>query len=819
MVDIEELKKRIRRYNNITEERRNNALQAMSSSGKYIFDLIPLFLHYNHPLVPGYMPGNTPHGIEYFKLSTSQQDYIDNLCNICSCPIETHIETPAIISLYCMGSTSSIGQNSLSDMDVWVCHSDELQQNDLNLLEKKCRIISDIANNSGVEVNFFLVSISKFRRFNDSSVGKDNCGSALHLLLLEEFYRTSLWIAGKKLFWYLVSKEYEKSVDQYDLFIDHLKNFKNIDWNEWFDLGPITEIPVKEFLGSALWLMYKSVDSPFKAVLKILLMEVYSNEYPNVKLIAFDIRSRIQSNDKYDLSMDAYYQTYLKILSYLKENNDFSRQIILRWCFYLKISNCINEDQNINNEQNKSRIIKEIIGILSKEKSELTALPEPQYWKIFANIKVYNYIFHTLLVSYYELIEFTKRTDIQGSINTKDLSILSQKLSSTFDYKEDKIKRINLNIAPKAAEEYVTLVFVKTGKINRSGWYLYTGYGKNLVSQKCAYFHQNIVNVMMWGCLNGVIIETTKVFLHPQEDMRLVKKIPLVLNELLKQFFDKTNSIHNDDLTGPCYMKTASFLINVISDVSSENNKDDLDVNAINVLSFGKKKYSLVGSIDLIYLNSWGEYFVKHYEGKDGIISCFVDSLNAWHNNKEKLNDKNVTVHCFSSYLSGVIKKQFLDLLFLLVSNINFSSYTFMINESSYSIMQDYKGVRIDLLNTPIDYINTIKENDATNEQLLTKHPNYKYIYQYGTIGTIQYFFENYEGYFVLYKLDETNQLSLEKFNNSVNKKNLIIKLNSDFEQSNKNAKETKRLKFALPQYFIMQSKKGFVSIDSYSTQ
>ncbi|MGY2498280.1 class I adenylate cyclase, partial [Klebsiella pneumoniae] len=117
--------------------------------------------------------------------------------------------------LYSMGSTSSIGQCCHSDLDIWVCHVAGLSQARLELLDLKCQQLSKWAEQRGVDLNFFLIPEDKFRQHNDAQMQGENCGSAQHLLLLDEFYRSAMHIAGKLLLWYLVPREYDDHYDEY----------------------------------------------------------------------------------------------------------------------------------------------------------------------------------------------------------------------------------------------------------------------------------------------------------------------------------------------------------------------------------------------------------------------------------------------------------------------------------------------------------------------------------------------------------------------------------------------------------------------------
>lgn len=50
--------------------------------------------------------------------------------------------------------------------------------------------------------------------------------------------------------------------------------------NEWLDLGGLSSLSAEEYFGASLWQLYKSIDSPYKAVLKTLLLEAYSGSIP-----------------------------------------------------------------------------------------------------------------------------------------------------------------------------------------------------------------------------------------------------------------------------------------------------------------------------------------------------------------------------------------------------------------------------------------------------------------------------------------------------------------------------------------------------------
>ena len=118
---MESIKKIQERYEELNTKRIKNALAMMSEQGRSIFSLVPLMLHYNHPLIPGFLEGDVPHGIYKFKPNAHQLQFLTTLSQASGKFSGFRTSDESILALYCMGSTSSIGQGIRSDVDYWVC--------------------------------------------------------------------------------------------------------------------------------------------------------------------------------------------------------------------------------------------------------------------------------------------------------------------------------------------------------------------------------------------------------------------------------------------------------------------------------------------------------------------------------------------------------------------------------------------------------------------------------------------------------------------------------------------------------------------------
>ena len=256
---IETLKQRLDAINQLRVDR---ALAAMGPAFQHVYSLLPTLLHYHHPLMPGYLEGNVPHGVCFFTPDEQQQQLLHTVTGKAAADL-----TPAaggerpITAIYSMGSTSSVGQNSASDLDIWVCHHSWLDNEERLALQRKCTLLQKWCVSMGVEVSFFLIDENRFRHNESGSLGGEDCGSTQHILLLDEFYRTAVRMAGKRILWNMVPNEEEHHYDDY---VMSLYSQGVLTPNEWLDLGGLGTLSAEEYFAPACGSSIKVSTPPIK---------------------------------------------------------------------------------------------------------------------------------------------------------------------------------------------------------------------------------------------------------------------------------------------------------------------------------------------------------------------------------------------------------------------------------------------------------------------------------------------------------------------------------------------------------------------------
>ncbi len=405
----ETLKKRLDAINQLRLER---ASSSMSETFKHVYALLPVLLNYHHPMLPGYIEGNVPSGVCFFVPDLQQIHWLKQFESYFFCELasqQTNDELP-IIGIYSMGSTSSIGQNYVSDLDIWVCHQSWLDQEERQLMQKKCILIEKWAYSLGIDVTFFLIDENRFRNHRSASLSNKDCETTQHVLLLDEFYRTAVRMAGKRLLWMMVPAEEETNYDQYVLLL-YARGV--LTPNEWLDLGGLGELSAEEYFCATLWQLHKSIDSPYKAILKSILLEAYSWDYPRGILLAMEFKKYLHAGEIVSYGLDAYCLMLERVTRYLMEINDFKRLDLIRRCFYLKVCEKLSCKNKISMSDSWRRnVLSQLVLSWGWNINRLSVLDKQNFWKISQARDADNELLDTIMQNYRNLIRFAHRNNL-----------------------------------------------------------------------------------------------------------------------------------------------------------------------------------------------------------------------------------------------------------------------------------------------------------------------------------------------------------------------------------------------------------------------
>ncbi|WP_354623130.1 class I adenylate cyclase [Psychromonas sp. MME2] len=802
-----EIKRLCQKADQFNRLRIQSAQVLMNEEEINVFQTFPLLFHFNHPTLPGYIDGDVPTGIHLYEITDKHRDILANFLEV-ELPVKTS-NINDLIGLYAMGSTSSVGQSSESDFDIWICYPHQLEPERIKLLNEKAWNITHWANNFNVELNFFLIPDNKFRVDNDANMTYDACGSSQHMLLLDEFYRTALHIAGKRILWRQIPFEHEQNYDQY---VKSLYESGELNPQDWLDLGGFHRIPAEEYFGATLWQLYKGIDNPYKAVLKTILMEAYSWEYPNTELIAMSYKKTFQEQTYYDENLDPYCLMLNKVTSYLMSINDSKRLEVVRACFYLKTEENLSKKEIHDNNAWRRSIVSKFVKQWGWNDQEIAYLDNRKNWKVSEVSKAKDVLLETLMGSYRKLLSFARDNNISESISAEDLGILSRKLYAAHETLPGKVDLINPNISPDLFEPDLSFIQVPENRTNPAGWYLYNcPIENNALMQTPKLMHAKYISKLIsWCHMNGLYDEETRLHLYNQGSDLVEQKLNQFIQDLHSIFPIYVPKASNQALSRPCEIKHLTIFLNVEKDPTRHwQDTQESVLNQIDdVFSCGEHKECLIGSIDLIYRNSWNEVRSLHFDNEFAVVDALTTILGKMH--QEARPPEQIDIFCYSRYFTQQISQAFYKKLneyiqLRLDSIAQRSVQTLWTRGRKFAFYFERTGVTLQHLESTVDIYSHISNKKLSTSAINLKNTHFtetaEIIESHISDGLIQFFFENYHGGFNVYIANADNEI--ETFHHfSGSKDDLVQNVNRFYASNNPSNDLDEQINFNLPQFY-----------------
>lgn len=405
-----------------------------------ILYLLPWMLSVNDPAVPGYIEGlDEPiavHGAFTNRAILSRENAFKKRFDIRkqASLLKPFTRGCTIQGLYTIGSVGTISQTSSSDCDIWICIDKEnFDDKDRVNLSRKVNIIKDwMDSNLRIPVYFFICDIDDIRSGNFGNLDEESSGSAQRNVLKEEFYRTSILIAGKIPLWWVCfdpdgDVDYEEFASLYekDFFGDY----------DFIDMGSVPEIGRDEYFGAALWQFNKSLTRPLKSVIKMLLLEMFLGA-PSSELLCHRFRKLTMNQQKNPVFCDPSVFTWGAILEY-KQDADPETFAFIQKCYYLR-----NEIKFFS----KAETIKETIGRdifrdYPLKRTEIYRLNDFAIWPLSEQLDFGEKTLDLLTQIYKRITPRQKGT--ANRLTQRDMTIIGRKLAVCLEKKRDKIPVIH----------------------------------------------------------------------------------------------------------------------------------------------------------------------------------------------------------------------------------------------------------------------------------------------------------------------------------------------------------------------------------------
>ena len=611
-----EIKQILRRFNALNTHRIMRLEADMNSIQKDFLAILPLLFHINYPTLPGFVSNDVPAGLAEYHPDRKALLIAKKFGRSFEYKRKA-LRTIPIQGLYLMGSIGSVGQTPDSDLDFWLCHSHDLKRKEIRLLEKKAQLIEKFGMEHGLEVHFFLMDAVAFKSGKTLTISSESSGSAQHYLLLEEFYRTSILISGRPPMWWIVPPEEEHC---YQSFTDEMIKKRFIDPIDWIDFGGMNDVPAEEFFGAAHWQLYKGIESPYKAILKILLMESYAADFPKIKWLSQVTKMGIFSGDENVTDIDPYILIYRQVEAYLKAHMQDERLELARRCFYFKVNMPLSKPCKSTYNWKRRRLEK-LVSEWHWSDMEIRRLDSRDKWKIEEVNRERNILVRELTQSYRVLMNFARNNAATGGIDPQELNLLGRKLYAALEKRPGKIDFINPGISREMFEPRLCFRFDE--RKDQQRWQLFRDDPNIDPSVKVLKTTSSLLEMLAWCHCNDIIEPGIQIIIRPYDAPVPITDLRQIL-DLIHGLIPDHHAIKPDisQLHRKPYTVGAMAFINIGLDPMLEFSRFGLQLTSrrSDPLSFSAKHINLAQRLDLLFTNSWGEIETSTHTGTDGLL-------------------------------------------------------------------------------------------------------------------------------------------------------------------------------------------------------
>ncbi len=633
------------RFKNLNQLRLQRVQAFLQPRQQIFLQLLSLLFHQNHPLLPGFISSETIAGIP---------DYVPNKQAILAARQFSkgfNYKRRALLNypiqgIFLMGSVSSIAFSKTSDMDIWLCHQPELLPTEIAELQQKSTAIEKWAASYDLEVHFFLVNSQQFCKGQDIPISEESSGNTQHYLLLEEFYRTAVFIAGRIPAWWLVPPHQERN---YSSYISHLIENRFISANEVLDFGGLELIPAEEFISSTLWHIYKSLDSPHKSLLKLFLMESYASEYPNPEWLCVELKNAIYQGSVNIDRLDPYFLIYSKVEKYLQGAESTHRLNLARQCFYLKIMGSTSKTLDYQSRIFRQDYMQSIADQWNWPESLLPALNKQKYWDIKKASQEHIIIRAQLKHCLRMVLQLAGNFVDYNYRENNDLKLISRKLYAFLEKKPQKIEIITTRSTVHTKENVLSIVESQDDTTGFA-WTLFSGKfsDKKAASNTIIKQEHSLLSLLGWLVINGLYqkqlqlhFKSSSLSLSKGELLQILKKLYYFLSENLHTKSSPLSVYNKPDklLCSLIFINLGQLLVNQREDgmlIVSERSDP---------LSYGQDRQCFVQQVEQISISIWGEVTTSQHMGIDGFFNCLTHIFNY---SKYPVATKNLLTACYT---------------------------------------------------------------------------------------------------------------------------------------------------------------------------
>ena len=576
----------LRRFQAVNRQRLVRLVNSLSAKQQQLIDALPLLYHLNHQRLPGY--------IEVEEMPTGISDYHPDEPTLKAAkalaPLFDFKPAPlahyAFEALFLMDHGKDAGGRRR--LEAWICLRPGLEDGRLALLTRKIELLRRRAADNELTLVTHRLEAQAFRDGEAMGVGWLGRTATRDHLLTEAFYLSSIHMAGRYPLWWLVPPEAEA---MYDEAAERLLADDTIA-SETIDFGGLEGLSAEAFFRAVLWRFYAELDTPCQSLPELLLMELYTTEYPTPRRVSGRFKRAVYAGEMEYAQRDTIAMMAERLRDYLVAGGEAVRLEVLRGCLRRRLD----PDRTKGPEQSLATI---------RDESRRVAASVSRAYGV--------------------ITETAQREAENARIDPMELIILGRRLYAAFDPRGGRVEWINPGLAGDLVQAGLSFIYQpKVAKRGGDGWALHQTLVKPDSGLPPLMSGKSPLELLAWAYFNGLVDSSTTLALHPGEAQLGPRDMQGALAALQRLFpGGRPPAPEPMELSNPALPSFHGLFVNFGTVSASMLSRGDQQVisNQADPFRFGAMQENLIATLDLVTVTTWGEVFSHRFEGRGALLN------------------------------------------------------------------------------------------------------------------------------------------------------------------------------------------------------
>lgn len=567
------------------------------------FQLLPLILHGNFKLLPGYTSEDCPAGIIDYQPETGSlraASSVDRNFQYRRKALRRYV----LRGVYLLSDFNGLSYPQPARFKLWVVHQAHLSANALQALQVKLTAIKDWAAQLGIHLDCLLVSEADVRL--NAGIQSD----------LADFYVNGLVIAGSLPLWWLVTVQEQAD---YKKIADRLMTQRQLSQYSLLDFGEPAPASAQDLLDKFLQCWFAAFFSDGRRDLALLFASRQCRLFPQTADLTLFLKQRLENGE---IDSSALGRASLQLAA-LDNAETEATLLAARQSLYLQTQERLSSKVLHPAFAWRRQFITNAVESWQWSVQQLLHLDQPMTLGLRAVLKQPAQRWQWLA----EQLRIAQQFARQHSLADDRIKTAGKHLALQQSPPADAVLSLGLTGLPDSGLEQLNLY----RRDENTNWQL-SDLPAGETPHQPLYAAKALVNVLSFAIINGLLTRNSWLRVNDPQP-QLASHHILELSQLLLRspLARPIAPAANDALQHPAFAQKLILLVNLQPAPLDHLQQQGLQMTSKqnDPLSFSSAQTNLLASIDLLLLSSWGQWHNLQFSGPDA-VSDLLATLLRW---------------------------------------------------------------------------------------------------------------------------------------------------------------------------------------------